>query len=65
MLQTRSARARALRSVRCACYVGLDAVTLREEVARHIREVVLADGYSFATIHARNLKVGDGLAEGT
>jgi hypothetical protein len=50
MLQTRSARARALRSVRGACYAGLDSVTLREEVARRIREAVPADGYSFATI---------------
>lgn len=39
-----------LRSVKRACYAGLDSVALRTEVVRRIAPVVPHDAYSFATV---------------
>lgn len=41
---------RAFRSVKRACYAGLDSVELRKEVARRIEFVVPFDAYSFSTM---------------
>ncbi|MBW3630033.1 MAG: LuxR C-terminal-related transcriptional regulator [Gemmatimonadetes bacterium] len=46
---TGSAEEAALRSVKRACYAGLDSVALRTEVVRRIAPVVPHDAYSFAT----------------
>lgn len=68
MKLSNSAEAGIVRSVKRACYAGLDSVALRTEVARRIAPVVPYGAYSFSTMdpdtglftHA----VGEGIPEG-
>jgi DNA-binding CsgD family transcriptional regulator len=67
MKPTESVEAGIVRSVKRACYAGLDSVALRTEVARRVAAVVPYGAYSFSTIdpdtglftHA----VGEGIPE--
>lgn len=50
MQPSRSEEAEVFRSVKRACYAGLDSITLRAEVARRISPLIPSDAYSLATV---------------